>query len=232
MAIEDVDWAMSPSAQLTRLARPSSPLRNPALSGPLPSSLGPALFRVNAILSASETSFEDAREELEAEYAADRASRLILDMRDQVDDLLAGGATLEELADETELVLGKIDWRQDVTDGIGAYQEFRDAALITEEGDFPELFEIEESGLFALRVDEVRPPELQSLQAVRPEVIEAWELAETARLAEARAQEAARAIRDGREMAGLDLPLRADMGIGRNAFLDDAPAGMVDGVFR
>ena len=232
LAIEDVDMGDVTVEQLDEAGAAVFALQEPGVVGPLPSSLGPALFRVNAILSASETSFEDAREELEAEYAADRASRLILDMRDQVDDLLAGGATLEELAEETELVLGKIDWRQDVEDGIGAYQEFRDAALIAEQGDFPELLEIEESGLFALRVDEVRPPELQSLQAVRPQVIEAWELAETARLAEARAQEAAQAIRDGREMAGLDLPLRAEMGMGRNAFLDDAPAGMVEGVFQ
>ncbi len=232
LSIGDVDLGDVTIDELDAAGEEVFALTEPGIAGPLPSPLGPALFRVNAILSASETSFDDARDELAAEYASDRASRLILDMRDQVDDLLAGGATIEELAEETELELGQIDWRQGVEGGIADYLEFRDAALIAEAGDFPEMIEIEEGGLFALRVDELRPPELQPLQAVRSQVIEGWELAETARLAEARAQEAAQAIRDGREMAGLDLPLRAEMGMGRNAFLDDAPDGMVDGIFQ
>ena len=78
--------------------------------GPAPSPLGPALFRVNAVLDASEITFEEAEEELRAELAAEAARRAIDDLRDPVDDLLADGLTLEELAETTELVLGRIDY--------------------------------------------------------------------------------------------------------------------------
>jgi peptidyl-prolyl cis-trans isomerase D len=202
------------------------------VTNPLPSPLGSALFRVNAVLSASEVPFEDAREQLEAEFAADRARRMIGDMIGELDDLLAGGATLEELAAETEMELGQIDWRQDVSDGVAAYDVFRDAALVTEEGDFPELIELAEGGLVALRVDEVQPPRLQPLTEIRADVVTQWELAEAESRLETQAQEAAEAIRSGAEMAGLDLPLATDREILRDAFLEGSPPDFVEGVFQ
>ena len=207
-------------------------LVEPGIAGPLPSPLGPALFRVNAILLPTEISFDEAREELAREYASDRARREIDAMLTELDDLLAGGATLEELAADTDMELGSIDFRSGVEDGIAAYQEFRDAALIVEERDFPELLDIEQGGVFAIRLDEVRPPELQPLSDVRPEVIAGWEAAEAARILTERAQAAAQAIEGGAEMAGQDLPLRVERGLERSAFLDDAPEQMVENIFQ
>jgi len=71
--------------------------------GPAPSNLGPALFRINGILSAQSTSFEDAKASLRDELAADRARRIVEQQITDIDDLLAGGATLEEVADETDM---------------------------------------------------------------------------------------------------------------------------------
>ena len=59
--------------------------------GPLPSRLGPALYRVNAVLEATETSFEEARADLREELADDAARRQIAVMREEIDDLLASG---------------------------------------------------------------------------------------------------------------------------------------------
>ena len=207
-------------------------LDGPGLAGPLPTPLGPALFRVNAILAATETSFEEARDELAAEFASDSARREIDAMVADLDDLLAAGATLEELAADTEMEFGTIEYRSDVEDGIAAHQEFRDAALVVEDGDFPELYDFEEGGLFAIRLDETRPPELQPLDAVRPDVIAGWEEAEAARLLTEQAQAGQQAIEGGAEMAGLDLPLRMERGLERTTFLDDAPAGMIENIFQ
>jgi peptidyl-prolyl cis-trans isomerase D len=49
--------------------------------GPLTSRLGPALYRVNAVLEATETSFEDARGDLREELADEAARRQIADAR-------------------------------------------------------------------------------------------------------------------------------------------------------
>lgn len=232
LALEDVDLGIVALEDLDDAGDAVFALEGPGVTDPLPSSLGPALFRVNAVLIATEVTFEEAREELESEYAADRARRDIDAMLGVFDDLLAGGATLEELAGETEMELGTIDWRQDVTDGIAAYEGFRAAASIATREDFPELIELDEGGVVALRVDEVREPFLQPLSDVRPDVIAAWEQAETTTRLEAQAQEAAQVIRDGREMAGLGLPLATDREILRSAFLEGAPPGFVENVFQ
>ncbi|MBF9061306.1 peptidylprolyl isomerase, partial [Rhodobacterales bacterium HKCCSP123] len=143
--------------------------------GPLDSTFGgPALFRVNAVLDASEVSFEEAQEELRAELAADAARRTIDDLRDPVDDMLASGATLEELAADTEMVLGQIDYTPTSEEGIAGYDAFREAALSVEEGDFPELLELSDGGLFALRLDETVPPALPPLAEIEDEVAAAW----------------------------------------------------------
>ena len=65
--------------------------------GPLNTSLGPALFRINGVLPAQETSFEDARDTLQDELALDRAARIIDALVDDLDNEMAGGAVLEEI---------------------------------------------------------------------------------------------------------------------------------------
>jgi len=138
--------------------------------GPLQSPLGPALFRVNAILSKQVTSFEEAEPQLRDELAGDRARRVIEAKIDEIDDLLAGGASIEDLAEETDMELGRIDWHPGMTDGIGAYEAFRRAARELRAEDFPEIADLEDSGIFAMRLDEVLPPALQPLDAVREQV--------------------------------------------------------------
>ena len=142
--------------------------------GPVETAIGPALFRVNAVLQATEIPFEDARDDLAAEMADAAARRQIDDMREMIDDLLAGGATLEELADDTAMTLGTIDYTAASEEGIAAYDSFREAAGAVEEGDFPELLELSDGGLFALRLDEIVPPALPPLDEIEAEVAEAW----------------------------------------------------------
>ena len=92
--------------------------------GPVSTDLGPALFRVNGRLAARTTSFEEARPELRDALAADRARRAIDSRIEPVENLLAGGATIEDLAAETEMRMGQIDWHEGLRDGIAAYAAF------------------------------------------------------------------------------------------------------------
>jgi len=142
--------------------------------GPLPSTLGPAIYRVNAVLQATEVPFEEARDDLRQELAEDAARREIDDMREMIDDELASGATLEELANLTAMTLGQIEYVATSEDEIAAYDAFRDAADAVREGDFPELLDLSDGGLFALRLDEVIPPSLPPLDEIEDEVSAAW----------------------------------------------------------
>lgn len=148
--------------------------------GPADTDLGPALFRINAVLAAQETTFEEAQDELRAELAQDNARRAIGDLMTDIDDRLAAGATLEELASETEMELGQIGWFMGNDDGIGGYAAFRDAALAVQDGDFPEIIELDDGGIFALRLNEITAPALQALDDVRDAATEGWLAQETA----------------------------------------------------
>ena len=199
--------------------------------GPLPSALGPALYRVNAVLDASEVPFEEAAEELRAELASEAARRAIDDLRDPVDDLLAEGATLEELAADTELQLGTIDVTPVSEDGIAAYEAFREAARLAEEGDFPELLELSDGGLFALRLDEVVPPTLPPLDDVREEVAAAWEASALREALAARGQEVVTALATEATLESFGT-LTREQQVRRQDFIPDAPPTLVAQVYQ
>jgi peptidyl-prolyl cis-trans isomerase D len=201
--------------------------------GPQPSPLGPALFRVNAVLAAQETPFEEARGVLREDRAAARARRVIEDQIEPVTDLLAGGGRLEDLAEQTDMQLGELAWTPEIRDGIAAYAGFREVVAGLEPDTFPELHELEDSGLFAVRVDEVRPPELQPFEAVRAQVAADWRAAETRRQLRARTEEIAAGIDAETEFTeiGLDGAV-AERGLTRRSFLNGTPPDFMTRLFE
>ena len=200
--------------------------------GPLDTSLGPALFRVNAVLAAQEVTFEEARDDLREERAAARARRIIEDSIDGVNDLLAGGATLADLAERTEMQLGTLEWDVETSDGIAAYAAFRDAAGNTDAGAFPELLELEDGGIFALQVDAVTAPSLRPLDTVRADVIAGWEAAQTQDMVMAQARALADQIDADTDFATLDLSPNVEAGQTRRGFIEGTPPGFLESVFE
>ena len=206
-------------------------LEAPGVVGPLPSPFGPALYRMNAVLAAQEVVFEDARAELESEAAADRARRIIADGISQIEDLLAGGATIEQLAERTDMQTGRIEWRDDVTDGIAGYAEFRAAALRAEVGGFADVTELDDGGVFALVLDEILPPTVTPFEDIRDEVVAAWEASETEAALTGQAEALAERLRQGAEMAGLELSLNTDRHLERTSFVEETPPDFTDVIF-
>ncbi len=199
--------------------------------GPLPSDIGPALFRINAILDATEIGFEDALPDLREELAAERARRVIDQQRETLSDLIAGGADIAELAAETDLEAGQIDFSEGVADGIAAYSAFRDAAAAARPGDFLELFELEDGGVFALAVTEVVPPQLRPFEEVEDEVLAAWVETEIRAELDILAERyATLIIETGDFTAEMPEPETAT-GLTRRSFLADLPPGLVEEVF-
>ncbi|MEX0349569.1 MAG: peptidyl-prolyl cis-trans isomerase [Paracoccaceae bacterium] len=200
--------------------------------GPLPSDLGPALYRINGTLEARETPFEEVEGELRDELAAARARRLLEGEAENINDLLAGGATLEELSDEAGMVVDQIDWTQDSSDGVAAYDGFRSAASAVNEGDFPEIDFLEDGSLFALRLDDVLEPRPEPLEQARDRVIAAWQQAENdAALAEMAEGIVSQLEADG-DFNATGLPVRVENGLTRTAFLDGTPADFMAQVFE
>lgn len=203
-------------------------LQEPGIAGPVETALGPVLFRVSAVLNAVRTPFEEVREELAQELAADRARRQVDGLTDQIEDLLAEGATLEEVAAETPMELGRITFDPENREGIAAFEEFRERAAQTQPDDFPELATLEGGGLFALRIDAVTPPALRPLDEVRAEVVADWRQAETTARLKALAETLAARLGAGEDFAALGLTAEAEGPLRRNDRLGAAPRALVE----
>ena len=224
LTLDDVDLGEVTAAQLGAAAEPVFALEQPGVVGPIQTDLGPALFAVNAILDPVDVPFEEARDALRAEAALSAAARLIRDRTGDYEDILAGGATLEDLAEETELELGRIDWTADAPaeeGSIAGYEAFRERAAQISTTDFPQLAELADGGVFALRLDEVIPPTLRPFEEVRDAVLADWREAEVQRqllaaAAELRLAEVAETVtptpEDGADPAA-DTPWTAQTGL-------------------
>lgn len=199
--------------------------------GPFETSLGPALFRVNAVLAAQVTPFEEARATLRDTLALDRARRVIETLGQSADDLLAGGATLEEVAETTELELGTLDWHAGIAEGIAGYPAFRAAAQRVSAGDYPQIEPLEDGGIFALRLDGIREPEIQPLDKVRDAVRAGWRAEAMLTALRARAEPLAESLRAGEGFADLGLAATEVTDITRRDYRADAPPEFIDTVF-
>lgn len=200
--------------------------------GPLQSNLGPALFRVNAVLDAQTTSFEDARPDLRGELALDRARRVIETLAQTIDDELAAGATLEEVASTTEPELGQIEWFPGADGEIAAYDAFREAAGQLNEGDFPEVIQLGDGGVFAMRLNRIQPPAPRPIEDVIDQVRQGWDTREQTAQLMAQAEELAASLANGTSFEDLSLAPQTETGLGRNAQIADLPAGLLTAVFE
>lgn len=199
--------------------------------GPLASDLGPALFRINGLLAARATPFAEAAPELRDELAAEAARRMIEARAEAINDLLAGGATLEDLSREAGMRLDRIDWSAEVSEGIAAYDAFRRAAETVQAGDYPDAAFLDDGGLFALRLDEVLPERPEPFEDARDRVLADWTRDRTETALRARAEAAIASLAASGDFAAAGLAARRETGLTRTAFVEDAPGDFMAQVF-
>lgn len=231
LQLSDIDLGDLPKDELGAAGEAVFALAEPGVTGPHDSDLGPALFRMNAILAARETSFEDARDELHGELAADAARRQIGDMVAELDDMMAGGATLEEIAESHNMQLGTLEWTAGYSDGIAAYDAFREAAQAVGEDDFPEITLMADGGVFALRLDELREPRLQDQSEVADAVRAGWEAAKRLELLAQEARAMIPQLEGDESLSSLGLTEVVEQDQTREAFVEGTPPAFMTEVF-
>ncbi|MCV2873178.1 SurA N-terminal domain-containing protein [Defluviimonas sp. WL0050] len=232
LTLADIDLGEVAEADLGAAGAAIFALDTPGVVGPFASDLGPALFAMNGILEAKEVPFEDARDDLAAEASVDRARRLVADQSDGIEDLLASGATLEEVATETGMELGQIEFSDGTDEGIAAYPAFREeAAAVTAEA-FPTLVALDDGGIFALRLDGIDPPALRPLDEVRDAVIAGWTRQETHTRLLARAEELKAAVEGGAALEATGAIVTRFADFARDGHIADTPADVVTTLFK
>lgn len=246
-------------AQLGAAGEAVFALDQPGVVGPFQTELGPALFQMNAILEPVNVSFEEAREDLAAEAGAARATRIIEEKMPDIEDRLAGGATLDEVAQGTDMQIGHIEWvpgNEAEPGSIAGYANFRTRAASLTERDFPELFQLDDGGVFVLRLDKVVPPTLIPFDEAREAVEKDWLDSETHRRLIALADEKklkvmaaehanevktnglranAPADETAADPAAAPEPpaeMKAETGLARDGFIEGTPQALVTHAFQ
>ncbi|CUH77377.1 peptidylprolyl isomerase [Tropicibacter naphthalenivorans] len=202
------------------------------VAGPAPSDLGPALFRVNAVLAAQEITFEEATPDLREVLALDRARRVIDTQATGFDDELAAGATLEELAQSTDLQLGTIGWTGDNDADIAGFDAFRQAAEALSADDYPAIAQLGDGGVFALRLDEIQAPAPMPFEDVRTQVEQGWELDALTDALVASAEASVEALSNGASFEDQGLEAEEQAPLTRTAYSAALPAGLLNKVFE
>ena len=206
-------------------------LEEPGVTPVVTTSLGPAIFRMNAVLSAMNQSFAEVRSELRDELALEGAARMISENIETFEDLLAGGATLEALAAETDFELGSIAFNALSDEEIASYPEFSGTATQISEDDYPELMNIADDGLVAMRLDSVVAPTVSPFEEVRTEVREAVLERRAIDESIARAEEAAEGLRGDADFADFGLSPRFEEARQRVSYIEGFPFDFVQDVF-
>ncbi|WP_430464486.1 SurA N-terminal domain-containing protein [Tabrizicola sp.] len=233
LTLEDIDLGDVTRDELAAAGDAVFALTEPGVVGPLPSALGPALFRMNAVLAAQETTLEAARPELLALLQTDAAARTIADKIEAIDDALAGGAALADLSTEFGMTLAMTDYAPgaDDNDPITAFNAFRSAAEKLAEGDFPEAIVLEDGGIVAMQLVEIVPPSPVPLDKITDKVTEDTRTANLATALAAKGAAAKAAVDAGAslESQGSVVAVAATE---RQATLDVGPAVVLTTAFQ
>ncbi len=199
LALADIDLGDVGKSELGAAGDAVFALSQPGVVGPLASNLGPALFRMNAILPAQETTLAQAHDDLAQELRLKAAVTAVAAQAPAIDDALAGGATLADLARDFAMVTATTDFvaGADDNDPIAADPAFATAAGKLALGDYPEALQLADGSLIALRFDEMVPPTPVPLDKIRDRLTAAWHASQLATALTAQASAAETDVKSG-----------------------------------
>lgn len=180
-------------------------------SQPVKSAFGWHIFRVTKITPGRTRSFDEVKGEIEKDLKLERATDAVYDLTNKIDDAIAGGARIEEVADRFHLKLGKltgVDASGNDADGkpvagVPKVARFLQVAFDTEQQVEPVVEEGEKGVHFLLRVDRITPPALRPLSEVRDKVLADWQGEQRRQAAKDKAAALAERARHGEELASL-----------------------------
>ena len=196
---------------IPELAEAAFALEPGTVSDPVASDFGWHVVHVRAVEPGVTKTLEDVRDLLANELALEQARADIFDVLNGVDDALAGGATVEDVARDSNMNMVRLNAvaRNGSTrdggsaEGLPRDPRFLATVFATPEGQESQVIESGNGGFFVIRVDRIIEPELRTLSDVRDQVIERWQTEQRRLRTEERAQRIAERIRGGEALAAI-----------------------------
>lgn len=180
------------------------------VTAPVRSPFGWHVLKVEKVEPGQSRSLDELRDQIRRDLAQEKAADIAFERANKVEDALAGGATLEEVAKQYGLGLASFRADANGLDPEGRPIELPvieasrapllKAVFATERGAAPRLQETE-AGFVAVEVKDVTPPALRPFESVEPAVRAAWEQDARRRMQEERAAALLAAAKGGKPLA-------------------------------
>jgi peptidyl-prolyl cis-trans isomerase D len=142
---------------------------------------GVVLLRVTSIEAGKSPTFEEAKPDLEKKLLKERASSAIYDLHDKIEDELAAGTTLSEVAGKLKLdyqLIDEIDRDGHKPDGstvtLPAQKDLLNAVFATDTGVENDPIDAKDEGVIWYEVMGVVPQQVRPFDQVKDEVAKDW----------------------------------------------------------
>ena len=207
LTLGDIDMGDVSLVDLGEAGKDIFALTEPGVVGPLPSNLGPALYRMNTILPAQITPFDQAQDTIKGDLQLAMATKTIVDKFEPINDLLAGGATIVEVAKDQAMTEGATDYAKDADDNDAVTQdaEFAKAVEAMEPGDFAQAVSLSDGSVMVLQVTETVPPTPVPFEKAREKIIAAYQAEALAKALTALADSHLAAAKSGTRLETLGI---------------------------
>jgi peptidyl-prolyl cis-trans isomerase D len=191
---------------LPELAKPLFALKPGQVSDPVKSSLGWHVLQLKKIIPAGTPAFDEVKDQLRETMQRDRAIDAATRMVNQMDDELAAGHALEDIADALKLRLIKIpavDAEGKTPDGkeppeLPGKADVLRAAFGQNANEVSPIMDDKNGNYVVVRTDEVTASAVRPFEKVKDQVLAAWKAQEQAKRAAVEAESIARDLRAGK----------------------------------
>jgi peptidyl-prolyl cis-trans isomerase D len=201
------------------IAEEAFKLEKDKVSEPVTGKLGNVvLLRVTAIEPGKTLTFEEAKAELEKKILKERASGAIFDLHDKVEDELASGAQLSEIADKLKLsyqVIDQVDRQGKKPDGsavtLPAQTEVLNAVFASDAGVENDPIDAKDEGVIWYEVLGVTPEQLKPFDQVKADVEKDWRAEETRNRMAKYAQDLVTSLNSGKTLEDIAKELNVEV---------------------
>ena len=152
-------------------------------TAPVKSSFGWHILLVSGIKPAETKTFDQVKDQLKQEVASDKAGDRMADLANNIDDAMAGGAGIDDVAQKFGLKLVSVqgvdaqgkDATGKAADLGAAQQTILKTAFSTDKGQTSTLTEMGDNGYFVVQVEDVSPAATQPLADVHDLAAKLWQ---------------------------------------------------------
>ncbi len=157
-----------------------------AITEPIDGPFGWVIVRVLTVTEGTTVTFEEVKDQIKRQLALERAQAELFDIYNAIEDQLAGGATLSEVADELGLTLTQVEAAdrngQDKAgkeiESLANHPAIVQEAFQNEIGQENYMQEAADGSYFVVEVKDSEPSRLQDFDEVKEEVMSNWLTAE------------------------------------------------------